>query len=293
MFFDVQTENSESGMVQEILEIAALQKKLLLYRYEPEMRLPIPLKERRKGLFGRELVFPEGYQALCEEVEKKKRILTERLAAEGRPIGPYWWNLSWEELIPILLSDLTLPDEEDTPDENGRRHAYEFDEIMGTDGCRILCLKVQEHRQGRTLGKRHTSGTVHSSYTAAEREKMEQAYADRRNMRMLTHMAVANERPVYSVSTNRTYQTAVDYYSSGEGLADYMRAEENYHQSLYTELETNHLSVSVESSDSRWLLGVAQYHVDDDGRLDYMEPLDFRIISGDGGDAAEGLRSIV
>lgn len=292
MFFDTQKKENGDGIAREILEIAGLQRRLLLCRHDPRTRRPIPLKERKKGLFGREQVFPEGYEALCQELEEKKQRLTERLAAEGKPAGPYWWNLSWEELVPILLSDLTLPEEEDAPDEYGMRRAYRFSEVTEADGSRTLCVKVQVHRQGRASARRHTSDTVYSAYTAAERKKMEQAYTDRQNTRMLAHMAAANKVPVYSIASGRTYNTAGEYYMS-EGLADNMRRAENYSQSLYTVTKTKHLSVSVESSDSEWLLGIARYHADDEGRLDYLEPLDFQVVSwGGDNEEAEGLRSI-
>lgn len=275
MFFDTRTEEGDRQRKALILEIAALQRKLLLLRYEPRTRLPIPLKERKKGLFGREVVFPDGYQALCGELEEKRRNLTERLLEEGKPAGPYWWSLSWEELVPILLADLTMPEEEDAPDEQGRRCAYEFGTFTEEDGFQTLCLSVREHRQRRTAGKRRETDTVHSAYTASERKAMEQAYEDRLNTRMLAHMAFANKTPVYSMVSGVTYRTAAEYYSSGEGIGDYLGKTEDYSQSLYTVQKTSRLYASVESEDVRYDLGVARYHIDKEGTLDHLETLDF------------------
>lgn len=263
---------------ERLLEIAAIQRQLLMLRYDRKTRIPVPLAEKRKGLFGREQVLPEAYLPLCQRLEEKRQEFAKLWEQDGRGQEPCWWKLPWEQIVPLLLYDLTLPEEEDEPDENGWRHAYELETIAEDHGVRTLCIRVRGHQQGKVSAKRRVSERIHSQYTAAERSAMEDAFVEKQTNRALAHMAFANQSPVYSMASERTYHTATEYYSSGEGIADFSNRISDYQESLYTVQETNHLSVSTESSDYRDLIAIGRYHVDGNGRLDYLESLEY---SGD------------
>ena len=280
MFFDAVKE--DHTFENRLLEAALLQRRLLELRFDFGKMEPRPLEERRKGLFGRETVFPEAYSRLLQELEAK-RVELERLRSEkGYPRGLYWWNIPWEDLIPILLQNLTLPEEEDEPDESGWRRAYGLVRMEGREDRDLLCLRVQGYWQGKLSTSKSTYERELSSYTKAERRRMEEEYESRKNNKALTHMAFANNVGVHSIDTGMDYNTAVDYYSSAEYLSNRMREAENYSQSLYTLVETKALSVSAHGKRYGAVDAVAEYHVDGEGRLDYMAMLDFARIAASG-----------
>lgn len=273
MFFD--SSDTEKVYRDKLLEIAALQKELLQQRFDFKTRMPLPLKVKRKGLFGREVVFEESYLKKAELLAQKKQELEEYREQTGYPRGIYWWSLSWDQMAPALLWNLTLPEEEDEPDGTGWRRAYQLGSQPGRGDSRLLCLNVQGHWQGKTSARRNISDTEHSAYSKAERQQLEDAYNEKRNNKALMHMAFANNTQIHSLSTGWDYNSACDYYSSAEYLSDRVRDAENYSQSLYTVEEVNKLSVRVASNDYRSINGVAEFHVDANGRLDFAAMLDF------------------
>ena len=74
MFFD-SYENEGNRQREMLLEIALLQRRLLELRFDFASRMPRPLPVKKKGIFGKETGFPEGYARLVEELSEKKRRL--------------------------------------------------------------------------------------------------------------------------------------------------------------------------------------------------------------------------
>lgn len=258
-----------------MLDLARRQREVLNLRYDYKTKMPYPLATRRKGLFGREVVYDQEYLDKKELLEGERKELLMFWETLGYPSGMYWWNLPWEHLEPKLLWNLALPEEEDEPDETGWRRAYHLNCSPGKGENRLLCLMVEGHWQGRTSSSRKIHDTEISSYSKQERDQMERDYNSKKNRSALSHMAFANDVGVHSISTGWDYNTAYDYYTSSEYLADRMRASENYSQSLYTIQENNVLSVGVSSTDYGCVNGVAEFHVDGSGTLDFAAMLDF------------------
>lgn len=290
MFFDsVDTEDSYRAHLR---DIALLQRELLELRFDFKTRMPRLLKTRKKGLFGRETFFEETYLEKAEQLAQKKQELEEDRERMGYPRGMYWWNLSWEQLAPALLWNLTLPEEEEEPDESGWRRAYSLACQPGREDNRLLCLQVRGHRQESVSARRRTYEKEHSAYSREERERLEDAYNDRRNTRAMLHVAFADRTQIHSVSTGWDYGSASEYYTSAEYLSDRMRDAENYSQSLYTVEEVRSLSVRTSSSDYSGMNGVAEFHVDENGRLDYAEMLDFAWLRASG-DVPEQMGTLI
>lgn len=273
MFFD-SYENEDNRQREMLLEIALLQRRLLELRFDFASRMPRPLPVKKKGIFGKETGFPEGYARLVEELSEKKRRLEIWRRQEGLPGGLYWWKIDWEHLAPELMWNLTLPGEEEEPDETGWRRAYRLHcEPQGEN--MLLYLEVEGFCQDGVQTHKRTYDTEFSAYSRQEREQLEEAYNERRNRRALAHMAFADNTRIYSVTTGWSYNSATEYYASSEYLAERMRAAETYSQSLYTVQETRELSVSVSGRRYEGLNGIAEYHTDEAGRLDLAVILDF------------------
>lgn len=285
MFFD-SFESGDNGYREKLLEIALLQRRLLELRFDFSERNARPLPVKRKGLFGKEPCFPEEYRKMAEELSLKKQELEAWRQQKNLPGGLYWWKISWEQLVPELLWNLTLPQEEDEPDETGWRRAYQL--CCQPQGDRMLLyLQVEGFCQERVHARKNIYDTEFSAYSRQEREQLEAAYQERQNRRALMHMTVANDARIYSAVTGWSYESAYDYYTSSEYLSHRMRDAENYSQSLYTVQETRSLSVSVSGKRYGAINGVAEYHTDATGRLDLAVILDFTRLAASG-QAPEG-----
>lgn len=286
MFFDDQniTEDFAAGMI----EIARLQKELLGLRYDRAKRQPIPLAVKKKGLFGREQLLPPSYMAKLELLKEKQRLLSRERSLCGYQDGMVWWKLDWERVVPVLLHELTFPEEEENPDENGFRRGFSFQRAEGREDCQLFYLRMQEHSQ-KTSFSRDTVDIEHSAYTRAEREAMVDAYNEKKNRSALRHIVFANSVGVYSVDTGFHYDTAADYYTSAEYISDRLRQSEKYSQSLYTVEERHTLYVGSQSKNRVSMHGICEFHVDAAGTLDRMVVLDFEELSAsDSGGAASG-----
>lgn len=273
MFFD--EPDKADDLTSAKLRIAKIQQNLLLLRYDAEKKQPIPLPQRRKGLFGgREQVMPPSYMDLQNALRSEQKQLEEKWLQVGYQLGNYWWDLPWEQVVPILLWNLTYPEEEDDLDENGCRRGFSFYCRDGREDRRLLYLKMREHRQ-RVSSSRSVHDVEHSAYTKAEREAMVEAYNDKRNMRAMLHTAFANDIGIHSIDTGWNYDTAFDYYTSAEYISDRVRESEQYSQSLYHVEERHTLHVSTSSRDRFSIHGICEFHVNGEGRLDYLASLDF------------------
>lgn len=285
MFFD-SFEGESNGYREKLLEIARLQRRLLELRFDFSERKPWPLPVKRKGLFGKETCFSEEYRKTAGELFLKKQELENWRRQRDLPGGLYWWKISWEQLAPELLWNLTLPQEEEEPDETGWRRAYQLS-CQPQGDCKLLYLQVEGFCQEGIHTRKHTYDTEFSAYSRQEREQLEAAYQERKNRRALLHMATANHARIYSAVTGRSYESAYAYYTSSEYLSHRMRDAENYSQSLYAVQETRSLSVSVSGKRYSAVNGVAEYHTDTAGRLDLAVILDFARLAARG-QAPEG-----
>ena len=282
MFFD--TPREAEPFDASYIEIARLQKQLLSLRYDAAQRIPRPLPVRRKGLFGRETVWPDGYEPTAQRLQAAQQALGAQRRAAGYANDLCWWSLPWEQAAPALLQMLTLPQEEDEPDETGWRHSVSFWPQPGQDGRQLLCLGMRAHKQEHS-SSRHTQDVEHSAYTRAEREALVGAYNQRRNAQAAAHMYFGNGTGVYSVPTGWSYDTAAAYYASPEYMAERMRSEVQYSESLYTVEEQRVLHVSSNSQDRVSVHAVCEYRIDAGGTLDWLAPLDFAELQATSGDA--------
>lgn len=272
MFFDEPMESPEFFSQQE--KIAGLAARLLALRYDRQDRQPKPLELKKTGLFSRALVYPAGYRETLEELQHAGRALEEQRAGEGHSREMFWWNQDWEQMLPLILESITLPEEEALPDAQGWRREFKIRCLEGREGRQLLAVEMRGHWQ-KIASRRHKDLTEHSSYTPMEREAMLQAYNQKRNEHAMAHTAFMNQTGVHSAVTGWDYNTAFDYYTSAEYLSHRMRDEENYSQSLYTMEATNILHVSSESKDGGGLYALCEFQLDAAGRLNYMAPLDF------------------
>lgn len=273
MFFDEPDIADDLTSVK--LKIAKLQRDLLLLRYDTEIKQPFALPRRRKGLLGGyEQVMPLSYLEMQSTLRKEQERLEAKWLQVGYPPGNYWWDLPWEQVVPVLLWNLTYPEEEDDLDEDGCRRGFSFHCQNGREDVQLLYLEMREHRQ-RITSSRSVNDIEHSAYTKAERESMVEAYNDKRNMHAMLHTAFANDVGIHSISTGWNYDTAFDYYTSAEYISDRIRESEQYSQSLYLVEERHTLHVSASSRDRFSIHGICEFHVDGDGRLDYLASLDF------------------
>ena len=273
MFFD--EPNTADDLTSAKLKIAKLQRDLLLLRYDAEKRQPFTLPLKRKGIFGGyEQVMPPHYLEMQSALRGEQKQLEEKWLQVGYQPGNYWWDLPWEQLAPILLWNLTYPEEEDDLDENGCRRGFSFHCQDGRENTRLLYLEMQEHHQ-RLFSSRSVRDVEHSVYTKAEREAMVDAYNEKRNSFAMLHSAFANNVGVHSIDTGWDYDTAFDYYTSAEYISDRIRESEQYSQSLYQVEERHTLHVSTSSQDRFSIHGICEFHVDREGCLDYLASLDF------------------
>lgn len=257
-----------------LIEIAKLQLELLKYRYDVTKRLPVELPKKRSGLFSFQQVLPSFYVEKAALLKKKQELLMQDRIRLGFSDGIFWWNLPWERVIPLLLHNLTFPEEECTPDENGWRKGFSFWEQEGRENNQVICLGMQEHFQ-KLVSSRSVKDVEHSVYTKEEREAMVDAYNNKKNQRAMAHVAFANDIGIHSIDTGWNYNTAFDYYTSGEYISDRLRESEQYSQSLYSVEEQNTLYVSSYSSNRKSIYGICEFHVDSYGRLDYLGAMDF------------------
>lgn len=272
MFFDEPMESPDFLPQQE--KIAGLAGRLLDLRYDRQDRQPKPLELKKTGLFSRAPVYPAGYRETLEELQRAGRELEELRVREGHDREMFWWNQDWEQMLPLILESITLPEEEPLPDAQGWRREFKIRCLEGREGRQLLAVEMRGHWQ-KIASRRHKDQTEHSAYTPMEREAMIQAYNQKRNDRAMAHAAFMNQTGVHSVVTGWDYDTAFDYYTSAEYLSHRLRDEENYSQSLYTMEERNILHVSSESKDGGGLYALCEFHLDEAGRLDYIAPLDF------------------
>lgn len=273
MFFDEPDKTDDITSAK--LKIAKTQRDLLLLRYDTEKKQPIALPQRRKGLFGgQEQVMPPSYMELQSILRREQEQLEGKWLQVGYQPGNYWWDLPWEQVVPILLWNLTYPEEEDDLDENGCRRGFSFYCQDGRENVRLLYLKMREHRQ-KVSSSRSVHDIEHSAYTKAEREAMVEAYNDKRNMHAMLHTAFANDVGIHSIDTGWNYDTAFDYYTSAEYISDRVRESEQYSQSLYSVEERHTLYVNTSSHNRFSIHGICEFHVDENGRLDYLASLDF------------------
>lgn len=280
MFFD--TPRQAERFNAACIEIARLQKRLLLLRFDAVQRAPRPLETRRKGLLGREPVLPAGYEQTLARLHAARQELQERRRAAGYTDGGGWWEQPWERLGPVLMQLLTLPPEEDEADDSGWRHTAALRSVPGRAGNCLLCLHVHAHKQAHS-GRKYRRDIEHSAYTPAEREALVGAFNDRRNAAAAFHMFALNNVGVDSLLTGQSYRTAVDYYASPEYLAARMYQSSRYSESLYTVEEQRVLSVSSNSADRRSVHAVCEYRIDEAGTLQSLAPLEFAELQADGG----------
>lgn len=270
-----------------LIEIAQLQFSLLKFRYDFKKRMPVKLQEKKTGLFSSQPVLPSLYVDKAALLKKKQELLMQDRMKHGFSDGIFWWNLPWERVIPLLLQNLTFPEEECVPDENGWRKGFSFREQEGRDHNKMLCLDMQEHFQ-QLVSSRNVKDVEHSVYTKAEREAMVDAYNSKKNQRAMAHVAFANDIGIHSIDTGWDYHTAFDYYTSGEYISDRLRESEQYSQSLYSIEERNTLYVNSHSTNRRSIYGICEFHVDLFGKLDYLASMDFEefYLSAKSGDFA-------
>ena len=273
MFFDESQE--VNNFDSQLIEIAQLQNELLKLRYDSANRIPYSLPLKRKGLLGKEQVMPPLYMEKEVLLKEKQQSLIQQRLQCGYDNDVCWWNLPWERVIPILLYNLTFPQEEDEPDQSGWRRGFSFQQEYGVDGKQFLCLKMQAHYK-KNSSSRNIKSIEYSAYTKEEREAMLDTYNNKRNLHAAMHITFADNVGVHSILTGQDYDTASKYYASGEYMAIRLHEAEQYRQSLYSEEERNTLYVSSSSMNRTSIHGVCSFHADESGKLDYMETLDFR-----------------
>lgn len=272
MFFD--QSSVDTHYLQLLMAIAQQQRQLLLYRFDWGNRTPKPWPP--STFFGRkDKKAIATYEGMLLQLEQLKNQTVAYRRKQGYSNKTFWWNLPWEQVENYLLCDLT-----EIQEEGAWRYERDWEINQGED-FDVLLLRENGHCSDFS-SSRTTTYARESHYSQAQQstmvDKLHQEQLDRNFRRTL----FSDDRPVYSYKSKTLYASEAHYVNSFEHYMHQQNELDRFARSLYVEHITREVSVVSNSRHYECMFVVGGYHVDDDGLLDFVVPLDFELIGSRG-----------
>ena len=282
MFFD--TPREAEPFDASYIEIARLQKQLLSLRYDAAQRIPRPLPVRRKGLFGRETVWPDGYEPTAQRLQaaqqrsgRSGRRPAMRTTCAG---GPCPGSRRPRPFCRCSRCRRRRTNPTRPAGGTAFRSGRSRDRTAGS--CSALACARTSRNILRPATRRMSSTRPTPVPSARRLSALTTSAATRRPPRtctLATTPASIRSRP--AGATTRPPRITL----RPNTMAERMRSEVQYSESLYTVEEQRVLHVSSNSQDRVSVHAVCEYRIDAGGTLDWLAPLDFAELQATSGDA--------
>ena len=272
MFFDQSSVDTE--YLQLLMAIARQQRQLLLYRFDWDNRTPKQWPP--SGLFGRkDKKAIACYENMCLQLEQLKSQTIAHRRKQGYPNKTFWWNLPWEQVENYLLCDLA-----EISETGPWRYQRDWETEQGED-CDFLLLRENGHCSNFSSSST-TNYAKESIYSDAQQSAMVGELRAQQKDFNFRSALFSDDRPVYSYKSKTVYASQAHYINSFEHYMHQQNQLERFERSLYTEHITREVNVVSNSRHYECVYVVGGYHVDNDGLLDFVAPLDFELIGSRG-----------
>ena len=272
MFFDQSSVDTE--YLQLLMAIARQQQQLLLYRFDWANRTPKAWPPTT--FFGRkDKKTLARYDEMLLQLEQLKSQTVAYRRKQGYTNKTFWWNLPWEQVENYLLCDLTQINE-----TGSWRYQRDWETERGED-FDILLLRENGHCSDFSSSST-TNYARESIYSEAQQSSMVAEMRSQQKDFNFRSALFSDDRPVYSYKTKTVYASQAHYINSLEHYMHQQDQLDRYARSLYTEHITREVSVVSNSRHYECVYVVGAYHVDSDGSLDFVAPMDFELIGSRG-----------
>lgn len=260
MFFD-EPKTDQIGR-QLLKEIAKKQKQLFSCHFEWG-NTPVFVCMKKEST-------EDVYQRLLKELNGLKLQLKQHCKNMGYYQGNAWWNLPWEQVEESLFQEL-----QEEKEAGKWRYAHQWNAVLEKD-MYVLFLREEGHysdfssRSATWIKKESEYDTYEQMDMIEDRKKEIRTYE-------LKDIFWNNDDPVRSVKTGEIYESRRAYYESSEYKMDKDFYLMCYERSLYTLHKTSSVQAVSNSCHFDCIRVVAQYHIRENGTLDYMHLFGFEV----------------
>lgn len=255
-----------------VYEIAKTYNKLLgcVFDMENEKKRK---RSAKKGLFFRKKADP--YEELLNELSIQKEESKRLKDKVGLKKNDMWWMIPWQKVEKALLYDLSFME-----DKDGWRFKRDYYAEDG-NGATVVALYEEGHFSSYSADVNFKYG-IESQYSADEiKSRLERFDRDVSRYESETAMKYSDSHLV-SADSGIVYNSADDYFMSGEHALNVSSQRSSLQRSLYTETETTEYTVVSNSINYITAFIIGAFSVNSLGDAVMIRPLHYKVFKSEG-----------